>query len=137
MMVTIPLNFARCTLPTHRNRQVKSSGLYFSLKIPTTFYPQKMARVAPTGNYSFEFFPFARVPRLLMTKCTKNSYNTVTENERFIQFRLNDIFRDAVSLILRESASLENENATILHPSNLDLLMQSPCYQFSVRSSKS
>ena len=25
MMVIIPLNFARCTLPTHRNRLVKSS----------------------------------------------------------------------------------------------------------------
>ena len=68
-----------------------------------------------------------------MTKCTKNSDNTVTENERFIRFRLNDIFRDAVSLILRESASLENENATILHSSNPDLLMQSHCYQFSVK----
>ena len=69
-----------------------------------------------------------------MTKCTKNPYSTVTENERFIPFRLNDIFRDAVSLILNESASLENENATILHPSNLDLLMQSHRCQFSVKS---
>ena len=72
-----------------------------------------------------------------MTKCTKNSYNTVTENERFIRFRLNDSFRDAVSLIRRENASsLENENATILHPSNPDLLMQSHLYQFSVKSLK-
>ena len=69
-----------------------------------------------------------------MTKCTKNSDDTITENERFIRFRLNDIFRDAVSLIRHESASLENENATILHPSNPDLLMQSHRYQFSVKS---
>ena len=67
-----------------------------------------------------------------MTKCTKNSDNTViTENERF---RLNDIFRDAVSLILRESVSLENENSAMLHPSNPDLLMQSHRYQFNVKS---
>ena len=63
--------------------------------------------------------------QLAHDKMYKNSDNTVTvtENERFMHFRLNDIFRDAVSLILRESASLENENATKLHPSNPDLLM--------------
>ena len=66
----------------------------------------------------------------------KISYNTVTENDRFIRFRLNDIFRDAVSLIVRESTSLENENATILRPPNPDLLMQSHCYQFSVKVKK-
>ena len=45
-----------------------------------------------------------------MTKCTKNSDNTVTENERFIRFRLNNFFRHAVSWILYESASLEKLN---------------------------
>ena len=69
-----------------------------------------------------------------MIKCTKDSDDTVTENERCMWCRLNDIFRNVVSLIPRENVSLENENATISHPSNPDLLMQSHRYQFSVKS---
>ena len=79
-----------------------------------------------------------------MTKCTTNSDNTVTENERFTRFRLNDFFRDAVALILRKMLPWRNltfgymdEKATILHPSNPDLLMQSHRCQFSLVSQRS
>ena len=48
-MVIIPLNFARCTLPTHRNRQVKSS-LNCSLKLKLA--EQQFYSLVPIGTLS-------------------------------------------------------------------------------------
>ena len=51
VMVVILLNFARCTLPTHRNREVKSSLKHRSVSVGT-----KIADIGNTHVHPWELF---------------------------------------------------------------------------------